>query len=361
MRKIKSEEAIGQRLCHDLTAIEPGGQKGVRFARNHLIQAEDIPRLLEMGKRHVFVWEPDGDEVHEEEAALALARALQPQLAPHFSWLPPQEGKISLVAQTAGLFSVNEALMNQLNQIKDWLVVSLRQNQPVEAGTICATWRVLPLVTGQQQVDEAVAAVLSALQPLFTLSPYQSLEVGVIVTGNEIYEGRIQDAFGPIIRHKLLAYPNKLHQTILCPDSVEAIQEAIERHYAEGCRLILLSGGMSVDPDDVTPTAMVQAGATLLWRGLPVQPGNLLTLARYQEGWLLGVPGASIHSAVTSLDIVLPRLFSRRLPDEQERLSWAIGGLYRGQGFGVWPTLAPEQLQNQFQEAKVTRGGTAHA
>lgn len=306
MRKIPVEEAVGERICHDMTAILPNGFKGVQFARGHVIAREDIPVLLNMGKSHVFVWDPDVDEVHEDDAAAAIARAVA---GPNIHYTGPSEGKFQFTAGCDGLFVVNSDALRAINAVQDYTVACRPGNTPMAAGEKLAGARIVPLVTRRENVDAAVAAA-QAGAPVFAVKPYRPLRTGIVITGSEVYYGRIEDRFEPILREKVGKYGGQVLGVTKVPDDMEAIGRAIDTCREQGAELILLSGGMSVDPDDLTPGAIRRTGAEVICHGVPTQPGNMLMMAYLGDVMLMGVPGGSLHSKVTSVDVFLPRVFA---------------------------------------------------
>lgn len=339
MRKIAIEDAIGQCLCHDLTAIMENGFKGVRFKKGHILKREDLPVLRSMGKNHVFVWEPEADEMHEDDCAMALARELISDLIRHDQ---ASEGKISLISRVDGVLKINKSALAALNSVPDWTVTSLQDHQPVTRDSRIAAFRIIPLTTKRENVEQAVQIARRAKQSgraVFRVVPFRPLKVGIIITGNEIYEKRIPDAFEPILRQKLSRYPASILSVSFCPDDEAKILKAIQTCVDHGCRLILMTGGMSVDPDDVTPSAIRQSGAALLMQGVPMQPGNMLTLAKRRGLVILGIPGASMHFPRTSLDVFLPRIFAGLIPTRAEIRHMGVGGLMVS-GYALpWPTL----------------------
>ncbi|MEA4812765.1 MAG: molybdopterin-binding protein [Anaerolineaceae bacterium] len=339
MKKICSENAIGQVLCHDMTAILEDGFKGVRFKRGHLITEEDLPVLRSMGKDHIFVWEPELDEVHEDDCAIAFSKAL---LGKHMLAGSPSEGKISLKTNTMGVLTINLQALKEINSIQDWTLASVQNYQPLLEGMVFAGFRIIPLVTRQKNLDKAVAAAKNAADsgfPVFRIHPMRHLKVGLVITGNEIFYKRIPDAFEFILRRKLSRYPADLASVIFCPDDEAAILDALSALQKQCCQLILMTGGMSVDPDDVTPQAIRQSGAKILMQGVPMQPGNMLTLAELDELTILGVPGASMHVPRTSLDVFLPRLFAGLPFNKVEIARLGAGGLAVPGIPLPWPTL----------------------
>ena len=307
MKKIKVEEAVGQVICHDITGIQQDGKKGVMFRRGHEIKRKDIPRLLDIGKNHVFIWEPEADEVHENDAALAAAEAVcGPSV---ISDKTPSEGKILMYAAQRGLFRVHREALRRINSVGDFTIACLHDMTPVQQRTKLGGVRIVPLVTKRENVDAAVEIAKEGY-PVFIVLPYNSLKCGVIITGSEVYYGRIEDKFEPIMRKKLGDFGAKVLGVVKCPDDLELILKAISGFKARGAQLIMLTGGMSVDPDDLTPTAIRECGARVVTQGIPMQPGNMLTIAYHGDTVLIGVPGASMHSPVTSLDVFLPRVFA---------------------------------------------------
>ncbi len=326
MRKIPVEQAIGQTLCHDMTAIFPDGYKGPKFKRGHIITAEDIPQLLDMGKSHIFVWEPDSDDVHEDDAGLAITEAM---LGAHIGYKGPSEGKFQLFAETGGLFCVNRDGLTAINSVDDYTVACIPDRTAVQEGQTLAGARIIPLVTHRSNVEAAVRAAREHA-PIFKIKPFLPLKTGVIITGNEVYYNRIPDGFQAVLTPKLGRIGAQLLGFEKCPDELEKILSAIRRFAQMGAQLILLTGGMSVDPDDLTPTAIRQSGAHLITQGVPMQPGNMLTMAYLDQTMLIGVPGASLHSPTTSLDVFLPRVFAGLNISRTDIAAMGNGGLCMG-------------------------------
>ncbi len=326
MRKIPVEQAIGQILCHDMTAIFPDGYKGPKFKRGHQITAEDIPQLLDMGKSHIFVWEPNSDDVHEDDAGLAITEAV---LGAHIGYKGPSEGKYQLIAEADGLFCVNRDGLTAINSVEDYTIASIPDLTAVQKGQVLAGARIVPLVTHRSNVEAAVRAARKHA-PIFQVKPFRPLKTGVIITGNEVYYNRIQDGFQPVLTPKLERFGAQLLGFQKCPDDLKEILSAIQHFTEMDAQLILLTGGMSVDPDDLTPTAIRQSGAHLITQGVPMQPGNMLTMAYLDQTMLIGVPGASLHSPTTSLDVFLPRVFAGLRISRTDIAAMGNGGLCMG-------------------------------
>lgn len=323
MKKIKVEEAIGLKLFHDLTAILENGYKGVRFKRGHIIEEKDIPVLLSMGKEHIFIEEENDNFVHEEDAA---KKVVDVAVGQNIDVLGPSEGKFTLKAACNGIFRINLEGLYEINATEDYTFACIYHDSPVEKGDALVGARIVPLVTSSENVEKAVS-IAQKYAPVFQVCPYQPLKVGIVVTGSEIYKGLIKDAFEPILTKKLQKYGADVLPGIVCPDDSEFIKTAIGELQEQGAQLILITGGMSVDPDDLTPGIIRDLSEEFLFQGLPVQPGNMLTVGKVKDTMLIGVPGASMHCDVTSLDLFLPRIFAGFTFTKEDAIRLGNGGL----------------------------------
>lgn len=321
MKKVKVQDAIGMTLCHDITAMVDGF-KGAAFKRGHVITQEDIPKLLDIGKQHVFIWEENAGEIHEEDAARRLSQMTTVDGA-HYGSV--SEGKIQLFADQDGMFRVDKALLAAVNRIGDITITTLPDHYPVKAGDRLASMRIVPLVTEERQIAEAEA--LCAGKQLYDLRPFKPLKVGIIITGSEIYHGRIKDKFERIARAKLAHYPAEILGVHVCDDELDMIVGAGRALLAEGAELLIFSGGMSVDPDDLTPSAIREMGAEIISYGVPSQPGNMTLVAYLDQAALLGVPGAAISRPTTMFDVLLPQIFCGDPLTKDDLIRLGEGGL----------------------------------
>ncbi len=321
MKKIRVEDAVGKELCHDITAVKDGF-KGALFKRGHIIEEKDIEALLDIGKRSIFAWEDNAGEIHEEDAALRLAALAQTEYARQEG---PSEGKILIRADRQGMFTVNTGLLKALNSIEDITFTTIPDHYPVKEGDRIASVRIVPLVTKEANIAEAEK--LCGGKSLIGLLPYKHMKVGVVITGSEIYHGRIKDKFEPVIRKKLKAYPCEIAGIKFCDDELDMITGAAKDFIAGGAGLVVFSGGMSVDPGDLTPTAIRTVAEEVVTYGVPSQPGNMTMIAYSGDTALVGVPGAAISSPVTVLDVLLPQLFTGKKFTKQELVNLGAGGL----------------------------------
>lgn len=306
MKLIRTEDAVGQVLCHDITQIIKGVTKDAVFRKGHVVREEDIPVLLSVGKEHLYVWECDETMLHENDAAEILRKVCQGENM-HPSEV--KEGKIELVADIDGLLKIDTEKMDCINSLGEIMIASRHGNFPVHKGDkLCGT-RVIPLVIKKEKMDEAVR--IAGDVPLFHILPYQNKRVGIVTTGSEVYKHRIEDTFTPVVIAKVQEYGAEIGGHEICDDSHEMITGAIRKLLAEGCDMILCTGGMSVDPDDRTPLAIKNTGAEVVTYGAPVLPGAMLMLAYYEGDIpILGLPGCVMYAKRTVFDLVLPRLMA---------------------------------------------------
>ena len=321
MKKISVTDAVGMTLCHDITAMRDGF-KGAQFRRGHVIREEDVPMLLDIGKKTIFVWEENAGEIHEEDAALRLAAMAGVELA-HYTG--PSEGKMQLMADSRGMFRVDTDLLRELNSIGDITITSLPDHYPVEEGARIASMRIVPLVTREEQILRAEE--LCAGRRLFDLLPYKPMKVGIIITGSEIYTGRIKDKFEPVARKKLERYPAEILGVSICDDELDMLVNAAQDFLSRGADVLIFSGGMSVDPDDLTPAAIRALGAEVIAHGAPAQPGNMTLAAYLGDTAILGVPGAAISMPTTIFDVLLPQVFTGVRLTRADLIRLGDGGL----------------------------------
>ena len=331
MKKVKVEDAVGMTLCHDITAMRDGF-KGAEFKRGHVIEAADIPRLLDIGKRTIFVWEEHAGEIHEDDAALRMAKMTAMEGARQSG---PSEGKILFFAERDGLFRVDTALQREINSIGDITISSMPDHYPVKEGARIASMRIVPLVTQEEQIIRAEK--LCETRKLFALRPYQQKKVGVIITGSEVYSGRIKDKFEPVVRTKLKQYPSEIVGITICDDDLDMICGAAKQHLENGADILIFTGGMSVDPDDLTPTTIRSLGAEIITHGVPAQPGNMTLVAYLGDIAILGVPGAAISLPTTIFDVLLPQVFTGDKLTKDELVNLGDGGLCQQCGSCHWP------------------------
>ena len=321
MKKVPIEKAVGMTLCHDITAMRDGF-KGAAFRRGHVIEAGDIGKLKDLGKRAVFVWEENAGELHEEDCALRMA-AMAPVAGAQYTG--PSEGKVVLTADVEGMLRVDTDLLAQLNAIGDITITTLPDHYPVKPGMRLASMRIVPLVTQEAQIIQAEA--LCRERPLLRLLPYRARRAGVIVTGSEVYTGRIKDKFEPVVRRKLAAYPGEILGVTLCDDDADMIVAAARSFLDQGADFMIFTGGMSVDPDDVTPTAIRRLGARVVSHGVPAQPGNMTLVAYLGDIPILGVPGAAIALPTTIFDVLLPAIYAGEVITKDDLIRLGDGGL----------------------------------
>lgn len=327
MKEIRTEDAMGQVLCHDITQIIPGVVKDARFRKGHVVTEEDIPVLLSLGKEHLYIWENDDTMYHEDEAAEILYELCRND---NMDRSEVKEGKIELKAAIDGLLKIDTELLDKINGLGDMMIASRHPNTPVKKGDkICGT-RVIPLVIKKEKMEEARAVCGGT--PIFTLLPYRKKKVGIVTTGSEVYHGRIEDKFGPVLMEKVKEYGCEILGQAFSDDSPEQTKEAILKFVEQGADLVLCSGGMSVDPDDRTPLAIKSTGARVVTYGAPVLPGAMFLLAYLErEGKapvpVAGLPGCVMYAKRTIFDLVLPRLAADDPVTKEEIDRLGKGGL----------------------------------
>lgn len=317
------EDAIGMILCHDITKIIPGEFKGRAFQKGHVIQKDDIPELLKLGKDHIYVWELKKGFVHEDDAAIRIAQAIK---GDGISLSEPKEGKVSLIAEFNGLITIDEKLLFKINSIEQIVVATITNAKPVKKGEQIAGVRVIPLSIREKKINRVEQ--LEHVSKTVSLAPYRPLKVGVITTGNEVFHGRITDRFGPVVREKADSFGCEVMRHTIVPDDLNLIAQVVKDYADSGViELILITGGMSVDPDDVTPGGVKKAGADIVTYGAPVLPGAMLLVAYLGKIPILGLPGCVMYHKTTVFDLILPLVLTGQHISRRTVAKLGKGGL----------------------------------
>lgn len=334
LKKIDVKDAVGTQLAHDITEVRPGAFKGAAFKKGHTVCNEDICHLQKLGKNHLYLIDLADDEIHENQAAAILAGALAGE---GIDWQDdPKEGKIGLHAAHDGLLVVDPTGLAAFNMVDEVMCATLHSHTRVRKGELVAATRAIPLVMKRAPVERA-AAIAAGSGGLVSVRQLKAVRAGLVITGNEVFHGLIEDRFAPVLSEKVAALGGQVASTTFVPDDAEKIRQAIEDHVGAGCELILLSGGMSVDPDDVTREGIRRAGAGQFHYGAAMLPGAMFLVAYIGEVPLLGVPACGLHHRTTVLDVILPRVLAGEKIGKKELALVGHGGLCRDCDTCIYP------------------------
>ncbi|MGC2061803.1 MAG: molybdopterin-binding protein [Thermodesulfovibrionales bacterium] len=363
IRKLPAAEAVGTVLAHDITEIRPGEFKGRAFKKGHIIKEEDVCHLQRLGKENLFVLNIAEDEMHEDDAAYALANGLIGKGVKIKG--EPKEGKINIVAETDGLLRINKDALLAFNMLGDVMCATVHNNTMVRKGQTVAATRAIPLIVKKQVVDEAVkigekarkngsaedvgatlAAPCMLQEGIISVREIRKPRAGVVITGNEVYYGRVKDAFAPVITKKIEAIGGEIVGTYYAPDDESFIEARLKELIVAGADLLITTGGMSVDPDDVTRFAIGNLGATGITYGSAVLPGAMFLVAYIETGGdqgsgvgenpdpgprslvpVLGIPACGMYAKTTIFDLILPRVLAGDIVGRTELAELGHGGL----------------------------------
>ncbi|WP_414151469.1 molybdopterin-binding protein [Acetobacterium carbinolicum] len=323
MKLVAVQDAVGMLLAHDMTQIIPGEYKGARFKKGHMISMEDIPQLLNMGKEHVGIIEYREGDIHENDAALRMAKAM---VGSGIKMSDPSEGKVKLIAERSGLLKINAAVLDELNEIEDLMTASIHGDRLVEKDMVIGGTRIIPLVTVVENVEK-MEAVCRKKGPVFEILPLKKFKVGIVTTGSEVFYKRIEDKFGPVIRRKFAELDCDVVGQIYSSDNVDMITESIFKLIDMGADLITCTGGMSVDPDDVTPVGIKNTGANIITYGAPTLPGAMFMLGYLNQIPIVGLPGCVMYAKRTIFDLIVPRLVAEDPVTRQDIVKLGHGGM----------------------------------
>lgn len=325
MREIKTTEAVGHILCHDITQIIKDEKKGVLFSKGHIVKEEDIPLLLSVGKEHLFVWEKQEGILHENEGAKILYDLCA---GSHMHGTPVKEGKIELIAEEDGVLKIRRNQLLAVNSLGEMMIACRHGDFPVKKGDKLAGTRIIPLVIEEEKMKKAIETV--GEEPIFSILPYHEKKVGIVTTGSEIKKGLITDTFTPVLKEKLEEYPVQVLGQTTPGDEKAQITADILKFVEQGADMVICTGGMSVDPDDRTPGGIRDTGARIVTYGAPVLPGAMLLLAYYEKDGrqipIMGLPGCVMYAKRTVFDLVLPRIMADDEIFADEIFAYGEGG-----------------------------------
>lgn len=319
MKKVKVEDALGMVLAHDITEIVPGKKKDVAFRRGKIIEQGDIEKLLDLGKKHLYVFKGETKGVHEEEAGMRIAQAVMDD---NMELVPPKEGKVSIKSKVEGLFYVNEKHLYEVNRIKNVLLSTVPNRYPVKPGDVVAAAKTIPLyIDGKElKMVEKVAE-----KGILRIIPFKHLKMGLVITGSEVYDGRIQDG-SEVVRKKIEGYGITVIDKRIVTDDVPMIRDAILSQFNAGADIVMTTAGLSVDPDDLTKEGIEATGAEVLFYGTPVFPGAMFLVARLKGKYILGAPACVYYNNHTVLDILLPRILAGERMHKKDIVKLSYGG-----------------------------------
>lgn len=324
MKLIRTEDAVGHVICHDITQIIRGVTKDARFRKGHIITEEDVPVLLSLGKDHIYVWENDESMMHENEAAEVLCDIC---MGENMSRGKVKEGKIELFAECDGVLRIDREKLYAVNSFGQMMIASRHGDFPVRKGDKLAGTRVIPLVIEKEKMERVRSE--AGDEPIMKVEPYRHMRAGIVTTGNEVFYGRIKDEFTPVVKAKLEEFGAEVTDQSVCDDKSENIERHIRQFIENGCEIIVCTGGMSVDPDDRTPLAIRNVCGGEVTYGAPVLPGAMFMLAYFGDKRIpvMGLPGCVMYSKRTVFDLVLPRIMTGEIIAKETIDRMGEGGL----------------------------------
>ncbi|MBU8909971.1 MAG: molybdopterin-binding protein [Desulfobacterales bacterium] len=323
MKKIRVENAVGTVLAHDMTRIIRGKFKGVGFKKGHVIQKKDVPELLKIGKQYLYVLDLGKNQLHEDDAAKRIAKAISDR---DLDFSEPREGKINISTPYAGLLKINVDALLQVNKMESIIVATLKNNFPCKKGEIIAGTRIIPLTIPAKNI-EALESLAKETGTILWVKPYKSLKIGAVVTGSEVFNGLITDDFGPSVGKKITDAGCTLIKKIIVPDEEKAISNAILELKQLGCEMIITTGGLSVDPDDVTRQGVIRSGANVTFYGSPVLPGAMLMVSHLADIPIISLPACVFYYKQTVFDLIFPRVLAGETISEDDIAAMGHGGL----------------------------------
>ena len=322
MKKIKIEDAVGMVLSHDVTQIIPGQYKGPRFKRGHKIKKEDIPEFLKIGKEHIYVMDLKPGNIHEDDAALRLGRAFAGR---NINISGPSEGKVTFHSKIKGVLKINLSLLHRINLSKNIILSTIHRYTPCLPEMAVGATRIISLTAPKREIEK-VENWRKKEGPVLEILPYRTLNIGVVVTGNEFFHGRIDDRFDGRVGKKIAAFGSRVIKKLIVPDDIHQISQALLEFQNDNIDLVLVTGGLSVDPDDVTRAGIRKSGAKIIFYGTPVLPGAMFLYGMLDGKPILGLPACVFYYKATLFDVIFPKILAGEALSRREISLLGHGG-----------------------------------
>jgi methylmalonyl-CoA mutase cobalamin-binding subunit len=332
-KTVKVEDAIGMAIAHDLTKIVPNEYKGPAFKKGHIISSDDVQKLKDMGKYHIYVLEIEEGVIHENEAADRIAACA---VGNGLICSKPSEGKITIKSSIDGVLKINSEALFEVNSVDQVMFSTIHGNSVLEKDKKVAGTRVIPLVIDEKQIEK-VQNICREKGPLIWARPFLNKKAGIVVTGSEVFDGRIKDKFGPVMEEKFRKLGIEVLATEYSRDDAEMTAGKIENLIKQGAEIIICAGGMSVDPDDLTPAAIKAVSDEVVTYGAPVLPGAMFMLAYKGDVAIMGVPACAMFHRATALELVLPRIITGERMSKGDIVRMGEGGFCLGCDVCTYP------------------------
>jgi molybdenum cofactor synthesis domain-containing protein len=261
--------------------------------------------------------------VHEEEAALRIGKAVADE---SLELGAPKQGRVNIKSTIDGVLKVNKSLLYEINSIEGIVLATLHNNTVCHPGTIVAGTKIVPLCTSETIIGP-LEELCKTKGKVLEVLPFQNKKVGIVITGNEVFEGRIRDKFSIVMHKKVEKLGSTVHHQVIVPDDEDIIARILIDMIDKGCEAIIICGGLSVDPDDVSVEGVERSGAKIISYGVPVMPGAMVLYAELEDIPILGAPGAVIFNRTTIIDVLLPRILADDRITRGDIIELGHGGL----------------------------------
>jgi molybdenum cofactor cytidylyltransferase len=314
------DEAKGAILAHSWRA------NGVHFAKGRVLSGDDVAKLKAAGVSTVVAARLDADDVHEDEAAATLAKALAGE---GIEVTAPFTGRCNHFARDAGLAVVDHERIDALNELNESVTVAtLPPFARVEPRQMVATVKIIPYAAPRTAVQRAVEVAHSGNQPLISIAPFKAMKAGLVQTKLPGTRDKVLDKAVGTTGKRLTSLGSTLAGERRCAHDATAIAGALKELKGEGCDIFLIAGASAiVDRHDVIPSGIEQAGGKVIHFGMPVDPGNLLLTAELEGKPVLGLPGCAKSPKYNGFDMVLERLAAGLPVGRSEIVRMGAGGL----------------------------------
>ena len=315
------DQAKGALLAHSIM------RPGIAFKKGRRMSATDIAALAAAGLDSVVAARLEPGDVHEDEAAEAIATAL---CGPGLTASAAFTGRCNLMAAARGLLLADRERLDRLNRVNEAVTVAtLPPYATVEARQMAATVKIIPFAVAGALLERALAVARDD-QSTLEVAPFRPRRAALVQTRLPGLKASLLDKTRAAVEGRLAALDCPLSGETRCGHRAEEIAQAIAAAREAGAEIVLVSGASAiVDRRDVVPAGIVAAGGAIEHFGMPVDPGNLLLLGRLEETPVLGLPGCARSPKLNGFDWVLQRIVAGVPVGPADVMAMGAGGLLK--------------------------------
>ena len=313
------DEAEGAILAHALSG------EGFAFRKGRVLDRTDLAAIARSGRARVVAARLEADDVAEDAAAAAIARAIA---GDNLLVSAAFTGRANLYATASGLVVYDPAALDAVNAVDEAITLALLPpHAPVTPRQMAATVKIIPFAVPRLALD-AVLARVTSMSPFARVAPFRPLHAALVQTRLPGTKPSVLAKTVDATRARLAALGGSLDRDVIVAHDMTAVADALTEAARAGSDLLLVLGASAVvDRRDIVPAAIEAAGGSVAHFGMPVDPGNLLLFGTLDGRPVIGLPGCARSPKLNGFDWVLQRVAAGLPIGRADIMRMGAGGL----------------------------------